>query len=153
MHRLVCTIVLIIAGCGHTDNKLHVKYIEQPDYPLSSRLKNEQGTVLVNVDIDASGRVTRAKGSGAPETLVKAAEGNVQHWVFGPFPDVSVFPIDHTIQYVYRLEGKPLAVVITPPVVKTFLPDRIEISAVPFVSDTSRPLVDRKPSTITRSPP
>ncbi len=137
MHRLFCAIVLLIAGCGHTDNGLHVKNIEQPGYPLPARLKNEQGTVLVNVDIDASGRVTHAKGSGAPETLVNAAEENVKHWVFGPFPDVSVFPINHTIQYVYKLEGKPVAV-ITEPVVKTFLPDRVEISAVPFVSDTNR---------------
>jgi hypothetical protein len=42
--------------------------------------------------------------------------------------------MDHTLEYVYKLEGKPLAVAPNP-VIKTFLPDRIEISATPLVSD------------------
>jgi TonB-like protein len=127
-------LMLVLSAVGCREEQLHVKHMEHPDYPLAARTKNEQGTVAVRVEIGADGRVIYAKGSGAPETLVIAAEENARHLRFGPFPAVAVFPVEHTMQYVYKLEGKPMVVAL-PPIVKTFLPDRIEIFAVPLVSD------------------
>jgi hypothetical protein len=75
---------------------------------------------------------------------VKAAEENARQWVFGPFPPVCEFPIHHSIRYVYKLEGKPKVVAIEP-VIRTFLPDRVEISAVPLISDYP-PLEEYKPT-------
>lgn len=124
-------LMLLTLGCR---DKLRVERIADPDYPFSARYEGLQGTAVVMVTIDSSGRVTYAKGSGAPDVLVKAAEENARQWVFGPFPPVAEFPIYHTIRYVYKLEGKPKFVAIYP-VIRTSLPDRIEISAVPLVSD------------------
>jgi hypothetical protein len=123
-----------LVGMGCRDGKLHVERITAPEYPLAARLQNLQGIVLVRVSIGPDGKVVYAKGSGGPDVLVKAAEENAQMWIFGPFPPVCEFPIEHTIQYTYKLEGKPKVVALTP-VLKTFLPDRVEITAVPLVSD------------------
>ena len=123
---------LTLLGCR--SDQLPIRHIEQPGYPLRARFENAQGTVRVKIYIAADGSVTFAKGSGAPDVLVQAAEENVLQWAFGPFPRASVFPIEHTVQYAYKLEGKP-QIVGYEPTVKTFLPDRIEISATPLVSD------------------
>lgn len=114
-----------------------------PDYPSPARYGNVQGTVNVKVSIGPDGNVIFASGSGAPEILIQAATENAKNWRFGPFPTVSEFPIEHTIQFTYVLEGK--ATVVAPrPTVRTFLPDRIEVQAVPLVSDYS-PIEDYKP--------
>jgi len=137
----VFVLMLAALGCRET---LRVERITDPEYPSPARYESLQGTVVVMVIIGSDGRVTYAKGSGAPEILVKAAEDNARQWVFGPFPPVYEFPIHHSIRYVYKLEGKPKVVAIAP-VIRTFLPDRVEISAVPLVSDYP-PLEEYKPT-------
>jgi hypothetical protein len=132
--RVVAVLALGLSLLGCRQGQFHVAHITNPEYPLRARFENLQGTVTAKVIIGADGKVTYAGGSGAPDVLVKAAEENAQSWVFGPFPPVFEFPAYHTIQYVYKLDGK--ATVVAPvPIVKTFLPDRIEISATPLVSD------------------
>ena len=148
MIRLVVVFGLMLSIVGCRD-KLHIERITDPEYPVPARFKNAQGTVFVKVSIGADGRVIYAegsgapqvffngveyKGAGAPDVLVKAAEENAKGWTFGPFPPVCEFPIEHVIEYVYKLEGKPLVIALSP-AIKTHLPDRIEISAVPMVSD------------------
>ena len=128
--------------------ELRVQHIGDPDYPLSARFGNLQGTVKLRVEVDPDGRVIYAKGSGAPDVLVKAAEDSVRTWIFGPFPRIAEFPISHSIQYVYILVGDPKTVAY-PPAIKTYLPDRIEIRAVPLVSDYP-PLDKYKPAAKTR---
>jgi hypothetical protein len=130
----VIGVIFLLAILGCRDNKLHVLHIVEPEYPLNARLENLQGTVVVNLHIGADGKVRFAKGRGAPDILVKAAEENARQWTFGPFPVVAVFPMDHTLEYVYKLDGKPM-VVAPNPIIKTYLPDRIEISATPLASD------------------
>jgi len=48
------------------------------------------------------------------------------------------------MRFIYRLEGKAKVVSI-PPIIKTDLPDKVEISATPLVSDYP-PLSDYKPN-------
>ena len=133
MYR-VMGVVFLLAMLGCQNSKLHVLHIVEPEYPLNARLQNLQGTVAVNLHIGADGKVQYAKGRGAPDILVQAAEENARQWTFGPLPAVAVFPMDHRLEYVYKLEGKPFVVALKP-VVKTFLPDRVEVSATPLVSD------------------
>ena len=133
MARMIVTLVLALALLACRD-KLHIEKIAEPEYPLRARYEKLQGTVTVRVEIGPDGKVTFAEGSGAPEVLVKAAEENARQWVFGPFPAVNEFPIHHTIQYIYKLEGEPKVAAFYP-TVKTFLPDRIEVSAGPLISD------------------
>src|SRR5579859_2592035 len=119
-------IVILVTLLGCRDNVVHVEHIKPPEYPLRARFENAQGTVTVRIGIAADGTVIFATGSGAPDVLVQAAEENVKQWTFGPFPRVSVFPVEHTIEYVYKLEGKP-QIAGYEPTVRTFLPDKIEI--------------------------
>ncbi|HLW54255.1 MAG TPA: energy transducer TonB [Candidatus Angelobacter sp.] len=111
-----------------------MKQIVEPEYPLAARVQNLEGTVSVTVSIGPDGKVINAAGSGASYLLIKAATENARQWLFGPFPPVCEFPITHNIQYVYKLEGQPQAVAITP-VLRTFLPDKVEIRAAPLGSD------------------
>ncbi len=132
MRCLVLALLLACSGCQHSG--LQVKQIAAPDYPVEANARNIQGMVQVKVSIGADGKVLFAKGSGAHPILVQAAEENARQWIFGPFPAVAEFPIDYTITYIYRLQGKPLSVMVHP-TVKTYLPERVEIQAVPFESD------------------
>lgn len=57
-----------------------------PEYPASSIRKNESGTVMIRVDIDASGAVKKvqvAQGSGS-RALDRAAREAVSNWQFSP---------------------------------------------------------------------
>jgi TonB family protein len=134
MRRIPTILALTFAlwGCQH--EQLHVQYVGEPEYPYPARFDNLQGTVTVRIRIGPNGNVESVKGSGAPDILVKAAEENLKQWRFGPFPPVSEFPIEHTVLYTYKLQGKP-QIVGSPLVINTFLPDRIEISTRPLIPD------------------
>lgn len=57
-----------------------------PDYPIPSRRRREEGTVLLNVVVNASGlpdAVSVQRSSGYP-LLDRAAVATVQHWTFEP---------------------------------------------------------------------
>lgn len=131
--RLGFLIFLVFVGCSAPAPQ--VVSISQPDYPAAARSGNIQGVVEVWVSIGADGRVLVAKGSGAHDYLVKAAEDNAKTWKFGPFPRVATFPMETKITYDFRLIGNPVGV-STPPTVTTHLPDRIEIVAVRVMGDT-----------------
>lgn len=134
MPRVLIGLLFLSLVSGCRQEKLHVLQITNPDYPTPARYENLQGTVEIHVNIGPDGRVTYAEGSGAPDILVKAAEENARSWIFGPFPPVFEFPAHHNIQYVYKLDGNKTVIAFRP-TVRTFLPDRIEISATPLVSD------------------
>lgn len=141
MIRLVLMLCLVFAGCRQ---QLAVQQMIDPEYPLAARNRGEQGTVIIHITIGSDGKVTSATGSGAPDSLVKASEENIRHWKFGPFPARCEFPINHSMRFIYRLEGKAKVVSI-PPTIKTDLPDKVEISATPLDSDYP-PLSDYKPN-------
>jgi TonB family protein len=141
MNRFVLILCLVFSGCGQ---QLAVQQMIDPEYPLPARYSGEQGTVTMHITIGSDGKVTSATGSGAPDSLVKAAEENIRHWKFGPFPAKCEFPISHSVRFIYRLEGKAKVVSI-PPIIKADLPDQVEVSATPLVSDYP-PLSEYKPN-------
>jgi len=56
-----------------------------PGYPEQARKKGTQGTVVVDLHIDASGRVGDSRVvQGQPDGLSEAAESAVRDWVFEP---------------------------------------------------------------------
>ena len=130
---MIIAVIVLCSGCS--ERRLQVQHIANPVYPQGALVQNIQGTVTVSVVIGADGKVLLAQGSGAHPLLVEAAEKNVRDWVFGPFPSVAEFPIYHTVTYVFKLEGPPLSVGLFPPVVDTYLPDRIEIKSRLFKDD------------------
>jgi TonB family protein len=141
MNRLVLLLCLVFAGCHQ---QLAIQQMIDPEYPPAARYSGEQGTVTLHITIGSDGKVISAVGSGAPDSLVKASEGNIRHWKFGPFPAKCEFPVDHTMRFIYRLEGKAKFVAIRP-TIRTDLPDQVEISATPLESDYP-PLSDYKPN-------
>ncbi len=132
MRAFAACLLLCLVACQ--DYRLHVRELVTPEYPREARVRNIQGTVKVDVLIGPDGKVIVADGSGAHPILVEAATRNVRQWVFGPFPPVCEFPINHTVTFVYKLEGPPASVVLGP-MIRTYLPDRIELQSRTFESD------------------
>ena len=62
------------------------------------------------------------------------------------------FPIDHTVTFVFRLEGRPLSIV-SETVIYTHLPDRVELVGSPTYNDNSMPPPEPKPSKQTKRSP
>lgn len=62
-----------------------VKRVE-PEYPLSARATGAQGTVIIDVNVDETGRLLRAwvAQATAPEALVQAALDAVYQFEFSP---------------------------------------------------------------------
>lgn len=63
----------------------------EPLYPLGSRLRGEEGTVRLEVQVDSRGRVTQLEvieSSGYPQ-LDRAAEKAVQRTPFSPSPGIN----------------------------------------------------------------
>lgn len=58
----------------------------EPEYPLKARVAGEEGTVVINVNIDAAGRILRAwvAESTASESLVEAALDAIYQFQFLP---------------------------------------------------------------------
>jgi TonB family protein len=131
-------LALSLLGCAR-DN-LRVRQIADPEYPAEARLRQMQGTAVVGVNIGPDGKVIWATiVSNGGSILAEESRKNAIQWIFGPFPDNCTFPIYHEITYNYVLEGKPAYIMIVPPIVKTHLPDKIEVIARPFESDSDYP--------------
>lgn len=148
IRSVVCVFASLLASCGSTPPQ--VKEMPSPEYPLPARFQNLQGTVQVDILIDSDGNVTSADGRGDQQLLVHAAEANARLWTFRP-SKARQSPTRYTITYQYVLRGKPLTVAV-PPTVRTFLPDRVEITAVPLESDyppasSYTPIPKTKPAT------
>jgi TonB family protein len=127
---VACFSAWVLASCG---NRLQVKAMPSPEYPLPARFQSVQGKVEVRVLIASDGTVISAHGHGDQQVLVHAAEENARLWTFEPW-NAQKSPIRHTITYQYTLRGRPLTVAV-PATVHTLLPDQVEITAVPLESD------------------
>jgi len=107
----------------------------EPVYPITAQSSNVEGIVDLIVQVGMDGRVLSvaegAEGSATNRDLVAAAEENARQWLWGPFPPKFQFPWYHNIRYVFKLQGKPTAFPVRPPIVRTRLPDQIEIIAIP----------------------
>jgi len=56
-----------------------------PDYPESAREQHIQGPVVLNVQVDKSGRVEKLRTISGNPLLAAAATSGVQQWRFRPF--------------------------------------------------------------------
>ena len=130
---LICLTVLALGGC-HSDEPSVIQMIA-PVYPITAQSSNVEGTVQVIIQVGMDGKVLSvsegAEPHGVNRDLVTEAEGNARKWVWGPFPANFQFPWYHNIRYVFRLQGKPTPYPHTPPIIRTRLPDQIEIIAIP----------------------
>ncbi|HEY7728947.1 MAG TPA: TonB family protein [Candidatus Eisenbacteria bacterium] len=75
----------------------------EPEYPLAARIAGAQGTVVVNANVDTSGRILRAwvARATAPETLVEAALDAVYQFEFLPGKQGTI-PVTCTVAIPFR---------------------------------------------------
>lgn len=64
------------------DDKVKVYSFTPLEYPQRARIRHEQGTVVVRVTLDKSGRVLNSSALSGPETLIGAAADNAKKWRF-----------------------------------------------------------------------
>lgn len=118
--------------------------MESPTYPVTAQSNNVQGTVDVEIQVGMNGRVLSAwEGAESAGTvdhdLVSEALANARQWVWGSFPLSFKFPWYHKILYVFRLEGERTPYPRVPPIVRTHLPNQIEIIAIPSFDNGFHP--------------
>jgi TonB family protein len=105
MRRLAACLLLVplhLVAAG----PLCVRHVVAPRYPVVARGAQVQGTVILEVEIQSSGRPVVQSASGGDPLLRKEAQKNLEQWLFGPFPQGLQFPIKHRIRYVYELQGE-----------------------------------------------
>lgn len=126
----LCLIVLATATCGDAQG-VCVRHLVVPGYPRLARMARLQGSVSVDVKIDADGTVASAKGSGSSKLLERAAEQNLRQWTFYPRPTKGGCSFTRlTIIFVYRLEGRE-EYYDPPPRVIMELPSHVQIISNP----------------------
>ena len=86
-----------------------------------------QGSVSIEIEIGADGKVASAKAAGGDPILQRAAEKNLRLWRFDSPRDAKNLPLRHSIVYVYKLVDAYMKC----PDIVFHLPDRVEISEEP----------------------
>jgi len=121
-------------SCAHrSTTDLVVSYVPYPDYPIEARQQKIEGDVEVDVFIGTDGKVIDAVGKGPRQVLVQSAEANARRWIFGPFPRAFQFPINHKIIYKFEFCTSCKFMLSDSPIVRTNLPDQLEIISEPVV--------------------
>jgi hypothetical protein len=104
----------------------------EPEYPVTAQSNNIEGTVDIIIQVGMDGKVLSVTqgAEGANLDLVAAAKENARLWLWGAFPEKFQFPWYHNIKYVFTLQGKRTHFPVRP-IVRTHLPDQVEIIAIP----------------------
>jgi hypothetical protein len=130
LRKLFFLFFLLVLYCRAGDDPICVQHLVVPGYPRLARLAQYKGTVNVELEIGADGRVVSAKGTGANALLVRASEENALQWVFERTAMSANSTLKRTITYIYSLAGKK-EYYDSPPLVVFDLPNRLEITAHP----------------------
>ena len=126
---LLLFLATTVVALSQSAADLHVKHMVVPVYPRLAWFAQLQGTVNVDIEVGADGKVRSARAIGAYNLLDQAAEQNVRSWIFVPSNVVgSVTKL--TVKYVYKLEGKKQHE-LSAPEITLDLPDAITIVAPP----------------------
>jgi TonB family protein len=106
------------------DKDVHVLDFEDMPYPPIARAAHVQGTVVVRVKLDDSGKVVDAAAISGPQLLILDVLTNVKKWVFKPNASkTAVIVYNFTIldgrckslSRLFVLQGTNIATVITCP--------------------------------------
>ncbi len=96
MRKLALTAVFLVSGSSvaraqdviaidPTTMEEHVDYRVDPVYPPIARAARVGGTVVLDVRVNADGKVESAKAVSGPPMLLQAAIDCVKQWTFRPF--------------------------------------------------------------------
>jgi outer membrane biosynthesis protein TonB len=95
-----------------------------------ARLAQLQGTVKLELEIGNDGKVLSVRASGAHPLLLREAESNVRQWLFSAPSLGASNKLRHTVEFVYRIEGKELYH-DPQPRIELFLPDKAVLTTNP----------------------
>ena len=127
MTRLSATCLFLILAStafGQASESVCAKHIEVPEYGRIARLARLEGKVTVSFTVDAEGKVTQAKATGAHGVLCSQSEKNILLWTF---TKPTHAPLVQIVIYEYVLEGPPSEPYYSH--ASFDLPDRVTISA------------------------
>lgn len=126
----LCLFILVTSTCGSAQ-RVCVRHMIVPGYPRLARTARLQGSVNIEIQIDAEGTVVSAVASGANKVLQRAAEQNLRQWTF--YPRLLTGGSSSTrlkVTFVYRLEGEQ-EYYDPPPRVVLDIPSRVQITTNP----------------------
>jgi TonB-like protein len=136
-----CTCVV---GQGDKAGLIYIKHLEPPRaYPPLARSAQLQGTVIVRLKIAADGTVLAADASSDDPLLKKvpllqaSTVELVMKWTFGCFNCAPGVSYEHTIRFVYALEGTPKDHDDSRVVLE--LPNDVRVTATPPLCDHCPP--------------
>ena len=79
-------------------------------YPASARAAHVQGTVVLRVQVDPTGKVESTETISGPPLLIQAAIDSVKQWTLRPFEkDGSPIQVSSSVSFVFTLSGAPAA--------------------------------------------
>ena len=123
---------------------MYVKHLEPPlRYPSLARAARVQGTVGFKLTIGANGEVVTIDAIPEQEQTVgypllkRDAENVVRNWTFGCVNCPPNAPYEHSMKFIYRLDGEDSLQDQTRVVME--LPDQVTISAKPPQCDHCPP--------------
>jgi TonB family protein len=117
-------LALALAFFGEDPPPVWPKHIEAPSYPQIARTAHVSGEVIVEVTLDADGKVTQALVVRGSPLLGRSARDNAQGWIFSK-PES---PHTQRLIYDYKIDDASKNDTL-PPKVTFDLPDRVTIVA------------------------
>lgn len=132
---MLLTYCVAFYQCSCRSSPPGVLQMTYPVYPVTAQCQRVEGDVDLIVKVGVDGKVLSVlDGADAPNAnrdLRDAAKENARQWTWGPFPPRFQFPWYHNIRYGYKIEGHPTGVPAWPAIIRTDLPNRIDIVARP----------------------
>ena len=150
MRKLILCFFVSLTVCLGAE-EVRVKRCILPQYPDPLSWRRVQGTVRVRTEIGNDGKVISAIGtmdSDQPldkdhRRLVRTAEENLREWTFYISRESTNFPIIHTVEYIFKVEGQ--MTLFPKPRYRIHLPDRVEMVTEPYqpiINDVTFPIKD-----------
>lgn len=79
---ITCAVVVFVMQASQSDEQPKVIAAVAPVYPPIATAVGASGTVLIEVEVNAAGAVTAARGVSGHPLLRRSAESSARHWVF-----------------------------------------------------------------------
>jgi TonB family protein len=79
--------------------------VVQPQYPQMAKIRRIGGVVLLELEVDASGKVQKVRSVGGNSLLTEAAEAAARQWQYSPTPNQTV-PSVILVQFNFSLDSE-----------------------------------------------
>ena len=133
----IATVVILstVAIFAQNEPVIKAKHMELPTYPRLARFARLQGTVSVHLKVSQSGLVTSAEANASEQVLrdhpllQSETLKVVRKWTFNCINCEMKTEYEHTLVFVYKLEGKETSSDAS--TITIDMPDSVTITANP----------------------